>query len=73
MTTPVFPSLIDEQIAELPEVLALPDGQVLMVFKGPTMHDAMRAAADGFIANPEAWHCRACLCGEWTVGYQVQL
>lgn len=72
MTTPVFPTLIDEQIAELPESMALPDGRVLMVFKGPTFAAAMHEAELASIENPEAWKCRACICGEWTVGYEVR-
>lgn len=72
MTTPIVMTLIDEQIAELPEAQALPDGLVLMLFTGPTMFEAKRAAAEAFIENPEAWSCRACLCGEWTVGYEVR-
>lgn len=72
MTTPIVMTLIDEQVAELPEAQALPDGRVLMLFTGPTMFEAKRAAAEAFIENPEAWSCRACLCGEWTVGYEVR-
>lgn len=72
MTTPIVMTLIDEQIAELPEAQALPDGRVLMLFTGPTMFEVKRAAAEAFIENPEAWSCRACLCGEWTVGYEVR-
>lgn len=72
MTTPIVKTLIDEQIAELPKAQALPDGRVLMLFTGPTMFEAKRAAAEAFIENPEAWSCRACLCGEWTVGYEVR-
>lgn len=72
MTTPVVKTLIDEQVAELPEAQELPDGRVLMLFTGPTMFEAKRAAAEAFIENPEAWSCRACLCGEWTVGYEVR-
>lgn len=72
MTTPIVMTLIDEQIAELPEAQELPDGRVLMLFTGPTMFEAKRAAAEAFIENPEAWSCRACLCGEWTVGYEVR-
>lgn len=72
MTTPIVMTLIDEQIAELPEAQELPDGRVLMLFTGPTMLEAKRAAAEAFIENPEAWSCRACLCGEWTVGYEVR-
>lgn len=73
MTTPVFPTLIDEQIAELPESMALPDGRVLMVFKGPTLFEAKRAAAQAFIENPEAITRSWWMCGEWTLGYEVRL
>ena len=73
MTTPVFPSLIDEQIAELPDSMALPDGRVLMVFKGPTQFEAKRAAAQAFIENPEAITKSWWMCGEWTLGYEVRL
>lgn len=72
MTTPIVKTLIDEQVAELPEAQAMPADRVLMLFKGPTLFDAKRAAAEAFIENPEAWSCRACLCGEWTVGYEVR-
>ncbi|SUF22582.1 hypothetical protein [Pseudomonas putida] len=44
MTTPAYPSLIDEQIAELPESMALPDGRLLMVFKGPTVRSQARGS-----------------------------
>lgn len=70
--TPLYPSLIDEQIAELPEHLAVPEDRVLMVFKGLTMLDAMREAERAHISNPEAWSRRACLCGEWTLAYLVR-
>lgn len=73
MTTPVVPSLIDEQIAELPDSMALPDGRVLMVFKGPTLFEAKRAAAQAFIENPEAITKSWWMCGEWTLGYEVRL
>ena len=72
MTTPVFPSLIDDQVAEVQESMALPEGRILMLFKGPTLWDAKQAAKESFIDNPEARHCRSYLCGEWTVGYQVR-
>jgi len=86
--TPLYPSLIDEQIAdierklaimgvvapavELPEHLAVPSDRVLMVFKGLTMTEAMREAELAHISNPEAWSRRACLCGEWTLSYEVR-
>lgn len=88
MTTPLYPSSADEQIAdierklaimgfgvpsvELPESMAVPEDRVLMVFKGLTMLDAMREAERAHISNPEAWSRRACLCGEWTLAYVVR-
>lgn len=72
MTTPVFPSLIDEQVAEVQESMALPEGRILMLFKGPTLFDAKKAAAEAFIENPEAVTRSWWMCGEWTVGYEVQ-
>lgn len=72
MSTSLYGSLIDDQIAELPAHMALPDDRVLMVFKGLTMVDAMREAERAHISNPEAWSRRACLCGEWTLSYEVQ-
>jgi hypothetical protein len=89
MTTPLYPSLADEQIAdierklaimgfgapsvELPEHMAVTEDRVLMVFKGLTMLDAMREAERAHISNPEAWSRRACLCGEWTLSYEVRV
>lgn len=73
MTTPLIPSLIDEQIAELPEHLAVPEDRVLMVFKGLTMWDAMREAERAHISNPEAWSQRQCWCGVWTLKYEVRV
>lgn len=72
MTTAPVKSLIDEQLEELPEHMAVPSDRLLMVFKGPTMWDAMQAAERAYIENPEAWSRRACLCGEWTVSYEVK-
>lgn len=72
MTTPLITTLIDEQIAELPETQAMPADRVLMLFKGPTFAAAVHEAALASIENPEAWKCRACICGEWTVGYEVR-
>lgn len=73
MTTPIVKSLIDEQIAELPEAMALPSDRVLMLFKGPTLFEAKRAAAEAFIENPEAVSRSWWMCGEWTLGYEVRL
>ena len=72
MTTPLVPSLVDEQQAELPDHMAVPAYRVLMVFKGRTMFEAMQAAELAHISNPEAWSRRACLCGEWTLAYEVR-
>ncbi|BBV97954.1 MULTISPECIES: hypothetical protein [Pseudomonas] len=72
MTTPVFPSLIDDQVAEVQESMALPEGRILMLFKGPTLFDAKKAAAEAFIENPEAVTRSWWMCGEWTVGYEVR-
>lgn len=72
MTQPIVKTLIDEMVYELPEHLAVPADRVLMVFKGRTMWEAMQAAERAHISNPEAWSRRACLCGEWTVTYEVR-
>jgi len=72
MTTPIVKALIDEQVAELPEAQAMPADRVLMLFKGPTFAAAVNEAALASIENPAAWKCRACICGEWTVGYEVR-
>ncbi|GLO27599.1 hypothetical protein [Pseudomonas putida] len=73
MTTPFFPSLIDDQVAEVQESMALPEGRILMLFKGPTLFDAKKAAAEAFIENPEAVTRSWWMCGEWTLGYEVRL
>lgn len=72
MTTPIVKSLIDEQIEELPEYLAVPGDRVLMVFKGCTWAEALHSAELASIENVHAWSRRACLCGEWTVAYEVK-
>lgn len=73
MTTPLITTLIDEQVAELPEAQALPADRVLMLFKGRTLFDAKKAAAEAFIENPEAVTRSWWMCGEWTVGYEVRV
>jgi hypothetical protein len=73
MTTPLYGSLIDDQITELPAHMALPADRVLMVFKGMTMLDALHEAELASIENPAAWTDRQFWCGEWTVSYQVRL
>ncbi|MCE0778887.1 hypothetical protein [Pseudomonas sp. NMI542_15] len=70
MTTPVFPSIIDDQVAEVAK--ALPDDRILLVFKGLTMADAMNQARMAHIENPEAWSGRAYLCGMCTLAYEVR-
>lgn len=72
MTTPIFPSIIDDQVAEVQESMILPEGRILMLFKGPTLFDAKKAAAEAFIENPEAVTRSWWMCGEWTVGYEVR-
>lgn len=72
MTTPIVMTLIGEQIAELSEAQAMPADRVLMLFKGPTLFEAKKAAADAFIENPEAVSRSWWMCGEWTVGYEVR-
>ena len=71
-TTPVK-SLIDEQLEELSLSTSPASDRVLMAFKGRDFHDALRAAEQGFIENVHAWSRRVCLCGEWTVIYEVKL
>lgn len=70
MSTPIFPSIIDDQVAEAAQ--ALPDDRILMVFKGLTMADAMNQARMAHIENPAAWSGRAYLCGICTLAYEVR-
>lgn len=70
MTTPVFPSIIDDQVAEVSQ--ALPDDRILLVFTGLTMADAMNQARLAHIENPAAWSGRAYLCGMCTLAYEVR-
>ncbi|CAI8970681.1 hypothetical protein [Pseudomonas soli] len=70
MTTPIVPSIIDDQVAEVAQVV--PDDRILMVFKGLTMEDAMNQARLAHIENPEAWSGRAYLCGMCTLAYEVR-
>ncbi|MBK5516426.1 hypothetical protein [Pseudomonas sp. TH10] len=72
MTTRLVKTLIDEQVAELPDHLSVPSDRVLMVFKGASWADALHSAELASIENPLAWSRRACLCGEWTVTYEVR-
>ena len=73
MSTAPVKSLIDEQLEELSPSTNPASECVLMVFKGRDFQDALRAAEEGFIENIHAWSQRACLCGEWTVTYEVKL
>jgi hypothetical protein len=59
-------------LAELPDHLALPNDRVMMLFKGRTMAEALRQAELASIENVDAWSGRACLCGEWTLMYEVR-
>lgn len=70
MSTPVFPSFIDEQVAEVSQ--SVPDDRILLVFKGLTMADAMNQARLAHIENPAAWSGRAYLCGMCTLAYEVR-
>ncbi|MNH26646.1 hypothetical protein D3C76_651180 [compost metagenome] len=70
MTTPIFPSIIDDQVAEAAQ--AVPDDRILLVFKGLTMEDAMNQARLAHIENPAAWSGRAYLCGMCTLAYEVR-
>ncbi|MFG0851894.1 hypothetical protein ACF8R4_12905 [Pseudomonas sp. FYR_2] len=70
MTTPIFPPIIDDQVAEAAQ--ALPDDRILLVFKGLTMADAMNQARLAHIENPAAWSGRAYLCGMCTLAYEVR-
>ncbi len=70
MTTPIFPSIIDDHVAEAAQ--ALPDDRILLVFKGLTMADAMNQARLAHIENPAAWSGRAYLCGMCTLAYEVR-
>lgn len=70
MTTPVFPSLIEDQVAEAAQAVA--DDRILLVFKGLTLDDAMNQARMAHIENPAAWSGRAYLCGMCTLAYEVR-
>ena len=70
MTTPIFPSIIDDQVAEVAQ--AVPDDRILLVFKGLTMEDAMNQARLAHIETPAAWSARAYLCGMCTLAYEVR-
>ena len=72
MSTAPVKSLIDEMLEELPEHMAVPSDRLLMVFKGNSWEDALRSAELASIENVHAWSRRACLCGEWTVSYEVK-
>ncbi|MGS0735523.1 hypothetical protein ACVBEG_02955 [Pseudomonas sp. GG8] len=72
MSQSIVKSLIDEQIEELPEHMALPADRVLMVFKGLTTEDAQHQARIAGIENAMAWSNRWFLCGMCTLAYQVR-
>lgn len=72
-TTPIYQSLIDEQLTELPEHMAVAPDRVVMVFKGLTTEDAKHQARIAGIENAEAWSGRAFMCGLCTLAYQVRL
>ena len=73
MTTNLYGSLIDDQIAELPAHMALPDDRVLMVFQGLTTEDAQHQARIAGIENAMCWSKRAILCGMCTLSYEVRV
>lgn len=60
-------------IQVLPENQALPRDRMLLLFTGSSMREALQQAAEAHIEDVNAWSCRACVCGEWTVGYEVRL
>lgn len=72
MSTAPVKTLIDEQISELPEHMAVPDDRILMVFKGLTMPDALHQAHLASIENPAAWTERQFWCGVWTLKYEIR-
>lgn len=71
MTTPIHPSIIDDQIAECQS--SVPPDRILLAFKGRTMQEAMLQAELAFIENPQAWSERQYWCGEWTISYQIRV
>lgn len=66
MTSPIVKSLIDEQLEELPA------DRFILAFTHHTLTGALSQAYDAGIENVHAWTKRACLCGEWTVAYEVR-
>lgn len=66
MSTAPVKSLIDEQIEELPS------DRMILAFTHPKWLGALSLAHDAGIPNVHAWSGRACLCGEWTVAYEVK-
>lgn len=66
MTTPIVKSLIDEQIEELPA------DRMILAFTHEKWLGALSLAHDAGIPNVHAYSRRVCLCGEWTVAYEVK-
>ena len=66
MSTPPVKTLIDEQLEELPA------DRMILAFTRTKWLGALSLAHDAGIPNVHAWSCRACLCGEWTVAYEVR-
>ncbi|QXG49183.1 hypothetical protein [Pseudomonas viridiflava] len=66
MTTPIVKSLLDEQLDELPS------DRIILAFTHHTLTGALSQAYDAGIENVHAFSRRYCLCGEWTVAYEVR-
>ncbi|MFK3971152.1 hypothetical protein ACI2KS_10540 [Pseudomonas sp. NPDC087358] len=66
MSTPIVKLLADDQLQELPP------NRITLAFTHPTWTGALSLAYDAGIENVHAWSQRTCLCGEWTVAYEVR-
>ncbi|WP_085717725.1 hypothetical protein [Pseudomonas sp. B28(2017)] len=66
MTTAPVKTLIEEQLKELPR------DRMILAFTHPQWLGALSLAHDAGIPNVHVWSSRACLCGEWTVAYEVK-
>ncbi|MDF9893421.1 UNVERIFIED_ORG: hypothetical protein OKW25_002568 [Pseudomonas vranovensis] len=66
MSTAPVKSLIDEQLEKLPS------DRMILAFTHSKWLGALSLAHDAGIPNVHAWSGRACLCGEWTVAYEVK-
>ena len=66
MSTAPVKTLIDEQLEELS-----PD-RIILAFTHTKWLGALSLAHDAGIPNVHAWSGRACMCGEWTVAYEVK-